>query len=106
MAAELQIDTRTEARQERRLTDVIERTFWDRWVADRSPLELLRRIDLDIQIGRWSSRQEAFLDYAGWALRDISANDHQLRWTIRWLAQSLLDQAEEQERFSQRALAG
>lgn len=98
--------TREEPQLERRLTDVIERTFWDRWVADRSPLDLLRRIDLDIRIGRWGSRQEAFLDYAGWALRDISAQDHQLRWTVRWLAQCLLDQAEEHERVSRHALAG
>lgn len=106
MGAGLLNDARVEPPMERRLTEMIERTFWDRWVTDRSPVELLRGIDLDIRIGRWSSRQEAFLDYAGWALRDISAQDHQLRWTVRWLAQCLLDQAEEQERLSRRALAG
>jgi hypothetical protein len=98
MLAETQMDVRTEAGYEC--------VFWQNWVKDCSPLELLQRIDLGIRKGRWSSRQEAFLDYASGALRDIGADEKQLRWTVRWLAQSLLDQAAEQERLSQPALAG
>lgn len=88
------------------LPNGIDRAFWDRWVDDCGPLELLRRIDLNIRIGRWTSRQEAFLDYAAWALRNIGGNSQQLPWTLRWLAQSLLDQAEEQERLSQQVFVG
>lgn len=73
-------------------------TTWDRWAGDHAPLEFLDRIDRDVSAGRWRNRRAAFLDYAIWSLREVYPPPDPRRHVARWLAERLLNHAEQCER--------
>lgn len=73
--------------------------LWERWLGEEPAVDFLRKVDADIQVGRWPSRLAAFTDYAWWALGDVLPPEASRRQMAGWLAELLLQDAEEAEEF-------
>lgn len=65
-----------------------------------NPIDFLHRIDIDIRVNRWHSRQEAFEDYVWRALEELYPPNAIRFETVFWMAQHLLQEAEKAEEFS------
>lgn len=72
--------------------------LWDAWVGTESPAEVLRRVDREVRSGRFTSRREAFVDYAR-RIRHLLRPDAD-KVDLDILAGRLLDYAERSEEAS------
>jgi hypothetical protein len=73
--------------------------LWATWVGDLDPAEFLRRADQAVSAGKFSSRQDAFVDFAKRAIR-LRQPDIPDDCTPESLARDLQDYAEGSESVS------
>ena len=75
---------------------------WGTFVGKQNPSWLLEVVDQAVKAGRWSSRREAFVDHARFAL-SVLEPEAVAEWTPEQLGLRLLEYAES---FEQAAVQG